>query len=95
MECFKNTALYKENNFYIDNWLIKGYDSYSTYTIPNNITHIADGAFYNCDRINHVIIPNSVTHIGNEVFSNCNGLKSVSMSENLQVIGEQAFFASG
>ena len=92
---FKNTALYKENNFYIDNWLIKGADSYGTYTIPNNITHIADGAFYNCDRINHVIIPNSVTHIGNEVFSNCNGLKSVSMSENLQVIGEQAFFASG
>ena len=92
---FKNTALYKENNFYIDNWLIKGADSYGTYTIPNNITHIADGAFYNCDRINHVIIPNSVTHIGNEVFSNCNGLKSVSMSENLHVIGEQAFFASG
>lgn len=91
---FKNTALYKESNFLIDNWLIKGADSY-TYTIPNNITHIADGAFYNCDRINNVIIPNSVTHIGNEVFSNCNGLKSVSMSENLQVIGEQAFFASG
>ena len=92
---FKNTAIYKENNFYIDNWLIRGADSPGTYTIPNNITHIADGAFYNCDRISHVIIPDSVTHIGNEVFSNCNGLKSVSMSKNLQVIGEQAFFASG
>lgn len=92
---FKNTPLYKNANFQIGNWLIKGNDSRGTYTVPSGVTHIADGAFYNCDEISHVIIPDSVTHIGNEVFSNCEGLRSISVSKNLQVIGEQAFFSSG
>lgn len=44
------------------------------YTIPNQITYICGGAFYNCASLTHVILPNSVTEIGSGAFLNCNGL---------------------
>lgn len=93
---FDNTPLYKRSDFYIGHWLIKGNDSYAsyTYTIPDYITHIAEHAFYNNDRISTVIIPDSVTHIGNEAFSNCDSLSKVVMGKNVKVIGDGAFFAS-
>lgn len=93
---FDKTALYKDRDFIIGHWLIKGNDSYASYyyTIPDYITHIAEHAFYNNDRIVTVTMSNNVTHIGNEAFSNCDSLNKVIMSENIKVIGEGAFFAS-
>ena len=44
------------------------------YTIPNQITKISGGAFYQCASLTQVVLPNSVTWIGPGAFLECNGL---------------------
>ena len=36
--------------------------------IPNSVTSIGDGAFYDCSSLTSITIPNSVTSIGEEAF---------------------------
>ena len=59
--------------------------------IPNSVTSIGDGAFYNCRGLTSVIIPNSVTSIGNYAFYNCRGLTSVTIPNSVTSIGNNAF----
>jgi hypothetical protein len=42
--------------------------------IPNSVTNIGAGAFYNCTGLSSITLPNSVTNIGAWAFSNCTGL---------------------
>ena len=44
------------------------------YTIPNQITKISGGAFYQCANLTQVVLPNSVTWIGPGAFLECDGL---------------------
>ena len=45
--------------------------------IPEDVTSIAGGAFYNCSGLTSITIPNSVTSIGNSAFTGCSGLTSI------------------
>jgi hypothetical protein len=45
--------------------------------IPDNIKHIANGAFFRCESLTTVYIPNTVTYIGYYAFSMCDALKEV------------------
>jgi len=63
-----------------------------SYAIPNSVTSIGDGAFYNCTSLTSVAIPNSVTSIGNGVFYNCTSLTSVTIPNNITNIGNRAFY---
>lgn len=60
-------------------------------TIPNTVTKIADGAFYNCTSLTNVTIPESVTSIGNNAFHNCTGLKTLVVPKSVTSIGTDAF----
>lgn len=44
------------------------------YTIPDNVTKIANGALYHCNILKSITIPNSVEVIGDEAFESCNRL---------------------
>ena len=44
------------------------------YTIPNQITEICGGAFYQCASLTHVVLHNSVNWIGPGAFLECDGL---------------------
>lgn len=44
------------------------------YTIPDQITQICGGAFYQCANLTQVVLPNSVTWIGPGAFLECDGL---------------------
>ena len=46
-------------------------------SIPNSVTSIGGGAFYDCSSLTSVTIPNSVTSIGWSTFYNCTSLKDV------------------
>ena len=62
-----------------------------SYTIPNSVTSIGDGAFDDCDGLTSVTIPNSFTCIGEDAFSYCDGLTSVTIPNSVTSIGEDAF----
>ena len=52
-------------------------------TIPNGVTSIGKGAFWQCTGLTSITIPNSVTWIGEDAFYRCTGLTSITVeSEN-------------
>ncbi len=62
-------------------------------TIPNSVTNIGEGAFFQC-RFTSITIPNSVTSIGDYAFEYCFGLTSVAIPESVTNIGDGAFYGS-
>ena len=63
----------------------------TSYTIPDSVTTIGDGAFELCESLTSVTIPNSVTAIGIGAFSNCYSLTSVTIPDSVTTIGDGAF----
>ncbi len=61
------------------------------YTIPNSITTIGKGAFYECPGLTSVTIGNSVKTIGNYAFEGCTGLTSIEIPDSVTRIGGVAF----
>ena len=59
--------------------------------IPNSVTSIGSGAFYNCNSLTRVTIPSSVTNIGSSAFSGCTSLTSVTIPNSATSIGSGAF----
>ena len=62
--------------------------------IPEEITQIADGAFWACSGLNDVILPDNVTIIGDLAFGVCSGLTSIDIPASVTFIGEEAFYNS-
>ena len=60
-------------------------------TIPNSVTSIDYGAFFDCRGLTSVTIPNSVTEIGSSAFCQCDGLTSVTIPNSVTSIGSSAF----
>ena len=59
--------------------------------IPNSVTSIGDGAFYEHVSLTSITIPNSVTSIGDAAFSGCSSLTSITIPNSVTSIGEHAF----
>ncbi|MBP3693678.1 MAG: leucine-rich repeat protein [Thermoguttaceae bacterium] len=65
--------------------------SSKTLAIPDGVTSIGNGAFYECSSLTSVTIPKSVTSIGNYAFSSCWRLTSVTIPESVTSIGGGPF----
>ena len=59
--------------------------------IPESITNIGNGAFYNCKGLTTITIPSHVTEIGEAAFYKCTNLKSIELPEGVISIGKLAF----
>ncbi len=78
----------------VNNMFVHLPETYSGhYSIPENISQIIGGAFYNCSGLTSVTIPNSVTSIGSSAFEYCSGLTSVTIPNSVTSIGNYAFSA--
>ena len=64
----------------------------SSYTIPNSVTSIGDGAFNCCTDLTGVTIPNSVTSVEDYAFLGCTSLTNVRIGDSVTSIGDEAFY---
>ena len=64
----------------------------TSFTIPNSVTSIGDGAFDYCSSLTSIVIPNSVTSIGSLAFDSCDSLTSVVIGNSVTSIGSAAFY---
>lgn len=60
--------------------------------IPDGVTTIVDGAFFDCYSLTSVTIPISVTSIGDSAFAGCSSLTSVTIPDGVTSIGDSAFY---
>ena len=64
---------------------------FNSLIIPDCVSEIDKGAFYDCDSLLTVVIPDSVTTIGSEAFYNCISLTSITIPDSVTYIGNNAF----
>ena len=67
-------------------------NSRTEYVIPDSVTSIGDGAFYECTGLTSITIPDSVTSIGDDAFRSCAGLTSIIIPDSVTNIGDRAFY---
>ena len=60
-------------------------------TIPDCVTVIGQGAFYNCQSLANITIPESVVTIEYGAFYNCRSLTSITIPESVTTLGDSAF----
>ena len=64
----------------------------STLEINNGVTHIGDGAFWNCDGLTGtLLLPNTITTIGNNAFAFCDFNGKLTIPSSVTTIGDGAF----
>ena len=63
----------------------------TSYVIPDSVSCIGSGAFYDCKSLRSVVIPKSVISIGEGAFKFCSSLRSIVIPDGVISIGEGAF----
>lgn len=66
-----------------------------TYSIPDGVREIADGAFAACEWLESVSIPASVARLGARAFAKCGNLKTVDLPPGLLSMGLECFRRTG
>lgn len=70
-------------------------DAYGDVVLPNGITHIAENAFKDCNKITSLTIPNSVQRIGLNAFEGCTSLNELVFPKAyVTMIGGKKFIGS-
>jgi hypothetical protein len=62
-----------------------------TVVIEEGITHIGNGSFFSCKKLDSVTIPNSVSSIGSFAFTDCVSITALTVPNSVNSIGDYAF----
>lgn len=60
--------------------------------LPEGLTEISEGMFYNCKYLPSIELPESIVTIGANAFVNCDNLTSLTLPANVASIGNNAFY---
>lgn len=66
-------------------------DKKDSFVIPETVTELEYGCFYNAEALTSIQIPGSIETIPGSAFSYCSKLTSVTLGEGIKVINTQAF----
>ncbi len=66
----------------------------ATYTIPNGIEYVGDGAFACSQHLKNIRIPNGVKGLGECAFEKCQALESMVIPDSVTSVGAMLFFCS-
>ena len=66
---------------------------FSYIKIYDDVKHIADYAFFSCERLVSVDLGNGVRTIGERAFSRCDSLESIVIPRSVESIGKYAFYS--
>jgi len=67
------------------------YCNFQFFTIPESVTSIGTGAFFQCEKLEGINLPDSLTSLGDHAFYNCASLTSIRLPDNLRRIEEYTF----
>ena len=67
----------------------------TTVNIPDTITSIGGGAFYNCSILESINIPSSVTYIGGSAFGYCIHIENIDIPSSVTTVASGAFSGWG
>lgn len=81
----------KSDEIIINDILVEVKSDVVSYTIPDNVTCIASGAFYGNMELKEVGINDRLEKIGNYAFSGCTGLTDIKIPSGVKTIGYGAF----
>lgn len=59
-----------------------------SFTIPNRVTEIGDGAFYNCQYLKNIKMHDNIVAIGDLAFAGCSTLKDIVFPKKLKSLPE-------
>lgn len=97
VNAFNNTAWYNNQSngaIIIGNkilYKVKGSVG-STYTIPNNVVNITEGAFESISDIEEIVVPNRITFIPKYCFKNCSNLTTVTLPNTITGMSTDVFY---
>ncbi len=60
-------------------------------TIPESVTYIKSGAFYDCNKLTAIALPSGLLRIDDNAFASCDLLESVTIPDSVTLIGRGAF----
>lgn len=76
----------------IDDYAFRGCTSLMTITIPESVTRIGTGAFYDCTALTNININDSVKTIGSYAFRGCTSLAAIVLPNERETIRTSAFY---
>lgn len=86
----------------IGRWAFRGQQYLEEITLPDSVTTVGMGAFFQCSALRKVElsdnireIPDASAYQNGGVFEQCSALKEVTLPRRLQYLGSYAFYASG
>ena len=88
--CFK--LIYEKRDVLVFNTRLSEVRGLRHFVVPEGISTIGTGVFYNCGELENITISSNVVDIGRAAFFRCNSLESIVFSDNVKIIHDSAFW---